>query len=81
MTALDAVIDRLFELTYAQDISFYELSQRSSMPFSTLKSILAEDSKNPGIRNIYKLAEGLGVSIIEFFDSDMFEALEPYDGE
>lgn len=80
MTALDAMIDRLFELTFTQDLSFYELAHRSGIPFSTLKSILAEDSKNPGICNVSKLARGLGISVPQFFDSKLFDEVDS-DGE
>ena len=34
---------------------------------------------NPGIVNIKKIAEGLGVTMREFYDSDIFDELEPED--
>lgn len=36
-------------------------------------------SKNPGITNIKRIADGFGVSIREFYDSDMFDDLEQED--
>jgi len=37
------------------------------MPLSTLKCILNGRSKNPGIVNIQKIAEGFNMSIREFY--------------
>ena len=49
------------------------------MPPSTVKSILHGKSTNPGIVNIKKIAEGLGVTIREFYDSEIFDDLEQED--
>lgn len=46
------------------------------MPPSTYKSILNGKSKNPGIVNINKIADALGVSIREFYNSDVFDNLD-----
>ena len=40
---------------------------------------LSGKSKNPGIVNIEKIAEGLGVTIREFYDSEIFDNLDPED--
>ena len=48
----------------------------AGMPPSTYKSILNGKSKNPGIVNINKIADALGVSIREFYNSDVFDNLD-----
>jgi len=48
----------------------------AGMPPSTFKSIISGKSKNPGIVNINKIADGLGITIREFYDSDIFNELD-----
>ncbi|MCI9104995.1 MAG: helix-turn-helix transcriptional regulator, partial [Lachnospiraceae bacterium] len=55
------------------------VSYRAGMPSSTYKSIISGKSKNPGIVNINKIADGLGVTIREFYNSELFDELEPDD--
>ena len=58
MKVNEATIARIRELSKAQRLSMYELSYRTGMPPSTVKSIMNGKSKNPGIVNIKKIAEG-----------------------
>ena len=71
-----ATITRIRTLSKAQRLSMYELAYRTGMPPSTVKSIMNGKSKNPGIVNIKKMAEGLGLTIREFYDDDIFDDLE-----
>ena len=63
MKVSEATILRIRELSKAQRLSMYELSYRTGMPPSTVKSIK-------------KIAEGLGMTIREFYDCDLFDNLE-----
>ena len=76
MNINEATITRIRTLSKAQRLSMYELAYKTGMPPSTVKSIMNGKSKNPGIVNIKKMAEGLGLSIREFFDDDIFDNLE-----
>lgn len=38
--------------------------------------MLNEKSQNPGVVSIKKLCDGMGISIREFFDCDLFEDIE-----
>ena len=49
----------------------------TGMPPSTIKSIINGRSGNPGIQTIQRIAEGLGITLREFYDSQLFEDLEP----
>ena len=77
MNINEATITRIRTLSKAQRLSMYELAYKTGMPPSTVKSIMNGKSKNPGIVNIKKMAEGLGLTIREFFDDDIFDNLEP----
>ena len=76
MNINEATITRIRTLSKAQRLSMYELAYKTGMPLSTVKSIMNGKSKNPGIVNIKKMAEGLGLTIREFFDDDIFDNLE-----
>ena len=60
-------------------IALNTLANLSAVPPSTLKSIINGDSKNPGIVTIKLLCDGLGISLYEFFDDEMFRSVEPED--
>lgn len=77
MTIREATSYRITELCRQKNLSGYALSYRAGMPPSTYKSILTGQSKNPGIVNINKIADGLGISIREFYDSALFDDLDP----
>lgn len=76
MNINEATITRIRALSKAQRLSMYELAYKTGMPPSTVKSIMNGKSKNPGIVNIKKMAEGLGLTIREFYDDDIFDNLE-----
>lgn len=53
------------------------LANLSAVPPSTLKSIINGDSRNPGIVTIKLLCDGLGISLYDFFNDDVFKSSEP----
>ena len=79
MKVCEATNMRIQQLRKEKRMTVYALIYQSGMPSSTVKSILHGKSQNPGIVNIKKIAEGLGVTIREFYDSDLFDELEPED--
>lgn len=76
MKIREAIQKRIEQLCKEKNMTPYSLSYQSAIPSSTLKSIVNGKSKNPGIVNIKKIAEGFGISIKEFFDSELFDDLE-----
>lgn len=76
MTICEATSLRIAELCRKKNLSGYMVSYRAGMPESTYKSIINGKSKNPGIVNINKIADGLGITIREFYDSELFDLLE-----
>ncbi|MBP3925991.1 MAG: helix-turn-helix transcriptional regulator [Clostridium sp.] len=79
MQVCEATVTRIRELLKAKRLTLYALSYKTGMPPSTLKCILNGRSKNPGIVNIQKIAEGLDMSIREFYDCDLFDHLDQED--
>lgn len=56
-----------------------KLARLSAVPPSTVKNIIYGVSKNTGIVTLKLLCDGMGISIVEFFDTDTFRTLEPED--
>ncbi len=76
MDTYSAIRNRLLYLCEEHDLSIHKLAMESAVPPSTIKNILYGKSKNPGVVTIKLLCDGLGISIVEFFDSDEFRDLE-----
>ena len=71
-----AVKNRILELCQQKHLTINKLATEAGMTPSTLKSILYGNSKNPGIITIKLLCDGLGISLNQFFDADVFKSLE-----
>ena len=76
MNTYTAVRNRLLQLLGEHEMSIYKLSVESAVPPSSIKNILYGKSQNPGIVTIKMLCDGFGISLIEFFDTPEFAALE-----
>lgn len=76
MNITEAVKKRFDELCYANGLNYCKLASISGVPYTTVKSIFYDKSKNPGVATIKKLCDGLGITITEFFDTEYFRNLE-----
>lgn len=76
MDTRQAVVNRIVELCKERNITPNALSYRAAVPQSTIKSILNDESLNPGIVTIKKLCDGLDISLSDFFNTDVFSNLE-----
>ena len=76
MDTYTVVKNRLLTLLGERNMSIHKLAMESAVPPSTIKNILYGKSMNPGVVTIKMLCDGLGVSLIEFFDTPDFRALE-----
>lgn len=76
MDTRQAVVHRIIELCKERNITPNALSYRAAVPQSTIKSILNNESLNPGIVTIKKLCDGLEISLSNFFNTDVFSNLE-----
>ena len=76
MNTKQAVANRILELCTQRNIAVNALAAVSGMPPSTIYSMLNEKSQNPGVVSIKKLCDGLGISVRDFFDCDLFDSTE-----
>lgn len=76
MTAKKAVANRIIELCSAKNLTVNSLANISGISPSTIYSILNTKSKNPGVISLQKICDGLGITLREFFDCDIFDNIE-----
>lgn len=76
MSIRKAVAYRIRELCDENGITLHALAMTSGVPPMTVYSMMNTKSKNPGIVTIKMLCDGLGITLTEFFDSDLFRNLE-----
>lgn len=76
MKVYEAVAARIQELCEQKNMTVNGLANISGLSPSTVKSIIYGASKNPGVATIKILCDGLEISLVEFFDADVFRKLE-----
>ncbi len=76
MTIGNAVRERILELCEINHITVNHLAAISGVTQSTLNNIVSGRNKSATISTIKKLCDGLGITIIEFFDTETFRTLE-----
>ena len=76
MDTYTTVKNRLLQLLGEKKMSIHKLATESAVPPSSIKNILYGKSQNPGIVTIKMLCDGLGITLIEFFDTKEFATLE-----
>lgn len=75
MNTKKALAIRIQELISSRDLSVNALARSAGIPPTTIYSMLNQKSQNPGIVSIKKICEGLGISLREFFDSELWSSL------
>lgn len=73
MPFIKAVDCRILELCRSNHLSINGLANRAGMPPSTVASILNEKSRNHGELTIFKICIGFGISMAQFYASELFD--------
>ena len=76
MDTYHAVKERILFLCGEHEMSLPHLAIESGVSPSTLKNILYGKSRNPGIVTLKMLCDGFGITLTDFFDTDVFRRLE-----
>lgn len=71
-----AVKERILELCAERNITINKLGTISGVTQSTINNIVSGRNNSTTIATIKKLCDGLNISIVEFFSSDVFDDLE-----
>lgn len=69
----EAVSQRLRELMVEQRMTQYQLFTKSGVPKSTISNLIHCSYDSVKLRIIHELCQGLGISIVEFFQSPLFD--------
>ena len=72
----EAVKERILELCRERDITINKLSNMSGVTQSTVNNNVSGRNNSTTISTIKKLCDGLGITIEEFFHSELFRGLE-----
>lgn len=77
MTIGEAVRERILELCAERDMTINKLSTISGITQSTVNNIVGGRNNSTTVSTIQKLCDGLGITIVEFFNDDLFKEIEP----
>ena len=72
----EAVKERILELCRERDITVNKLSTMSGVTQSTVNNIVSGRNNSTTVSTVKKLCDGLGITIEEFFQSEVFRDLE-----
>ena len=76
MDTYTTVKNRILYLCEEKRMTINKLATESGIAPSTIKNILYGKSQNPGIVTLKMLCDGLGISLIDFFNTKEFAVLE-----
>ena len=76
MDTRKAVSLRILELCEQHNMSVNALARTAAVPPSTLKNVINGGSLNAGVVTIKKLCDGFGITLGQFFSTDLFDSLE-----
>ena len=71
-----AVKERILELCQKRGITINKLGTLSGVTQSTINNITSGRNHSTTIATLKKLCDGLDISIIDFFNADVFRTLE-----
>lgn len=65
------VLDKIRDHCKVRGISIYKLAKLSDIPYSSLNNIFVRNTQ-PTVPTLMKICSGLGMSLSQFFDDEMF---------
>ena len=72
MTVNDAVAKRITQLLAEKKMSQYRLEQQSGIQHGHMQWIMSGKSKTVTLSTVIMLANGFGMTVIEFLNNDLF---------
>ena len=76
MQIKEAIVKRIKNICLERGIKYNELATRSGVTPSTVYSMLDPSRRDLSVITLKKLCDGLEITLIEFFDTEEFRALE-----
>lgn len=72
MTVNDAVATRILQLLTQKNMTQYRLEQQSGIQHGHMQWILNRKSKTVTLSTVMMIANGFGMTVVEFLDDDLF---------
>ena len=72
MTVNDAVATRILQLLTQKNMTQYRLEQQSGIQHGHMQGILNRKSKTVTLSTVMMIANGFGMTVLEFLDDDLF---------
>ena len=76
MTTGEAIKKRILDLCEANGITVNKLATLSGITQSTLSNIMSLRNNSTTVSTVKKMCDGLGITLVEFFDCEDFLHLE-----
>ena len=76
MRGCDAVKERILQLLKERNLSINKVCVKGNLTTSTLNTMLNNQSEYCSVRTLQKVCQGLGISLPEFFDDEIFTNLD-----
>lgn len=72
MTVNDAVATRILQLLTQKNMTQYRLEQQSGIQHRHMQWILNRKNKTVTLSTVMMIANGFGMTVLEFLDDDLF---------
>lgn len=79
MKLTKAMSEKINKILIENDITVNKLASISCLTQSTVDSLVNGKSKNPKILTIVRICDGLGITLTEFFDDELFKNIDRED--
>ena len=67
---------RILELCAEYDLSLNGFCVRCGVRQSTVNNLIRRRNRSMSVETLYRICKGSGISLYEFFDSDLFRNIE-----
>ena len=72
----EAISIKLLKICKENNLSVNKLATICCLTQSTIENIISCNSKNPKILTIFRICDGLEITLSEFFSDEIFEQLD-----
>ncbi len=79
MKISEAMSKKLLKICEERGISVNKLASMCCLTQSTVQNIIEGNSTNPKLLTVVRICEGLGISLSEFFDDELFSNIDRED--
>lgn len=79
MKLSDAISEKINKVLIERNITINKLASISCLTQSTVDSLVNGKSQNPKLLTIVRICDGLGITLSEFFDDELFNDIDRED--